>query len=131
MEEKLASLTRENRVLSMMLKAVEAIPLSRNFEESARHIYDICKAIIGATCGYVALLTEDGLQNEVFFVDDGGFPCDVDPDLPMPIWGLRAVAYETGEVEYERVALGFCATVNMGLKKSGTIIDAKPLRYVI
>jgi len=101
LEEKLASLTGENLVLSMKLKAVETIPLSRNFEESARHIYDICKAIIGATCGYVALLTEDGLQNEVLFLDDGGFPCDVDPDLPMPIRGLRAVAYETGAVEYE------------------------------
>jgi PAS domain S-box-containing protein len=101
LEEKLASLTRENRGLSMMLKAVETIPLSRNFEESARHIYGICKTLIGATCGYLALLTEDGLQNKVLFLDNGGLPCDVDPDLPMPIRGLWGVAYETGEVEYE------------------------------
>ena len=48
---------------------------------------------MGATSGYVALLSEDGAENEVLFLEAGGFPCDVDPKLPMPIRGLRAEAY--------------------------------------
>ena len=86
---------------SALLKVSQMIPLSRTFAEAARMIFDTCKKFIGASSGYVALLSEDGEENEVLFLEAGGLPCNVDPDLPMPIRGLREVAYRTKEVVYD------------------------------
>ena len=41
------------------------------------------------------------MENELLFLEAGGRPCSVDPDLPMPIRGLRAVAYEEKRVVYD------------------------------
>lgn len=56
--------------------------------------------MIGASSGYIALLSEGGTQNDVLFLDSGGRPCSVDPNLPMPIRGLRAQVYRSGKVAY-------------------------------
>lgn len=72
-----------------------------NFEEAAKLIFDACKKITGATAGYVALLSDAGDENEVLFLDAGGRPCSVDENLPMPIRGLREVAYRTGKVAFD------------------------------
>ena len=56
--------------------------------------------MIGATSGYVALLSKDGTENEVVFLDSGGLSCRVDPRLPMPIRGLRAEAYHNKKAVY-------------------------------
>jgi len=37
----------------------------------------------------------------VLFLEAGGIPCSVDTSLPMPIRGLRAIAYETHKVVYD------------------------------
>ncbi len=84
-----------------LLKASQAIPSCKTFEEAARIIFDISKETIGARSGYVALLSEDGDENEVLFLDAGGLPCTVDPELPMPIRGLREVAYRNQKVAYD------------------------------
>jgi len=84
----------------MLFEATRSIPLSKNFHQSARKIYDILKHYIGATCGYVALLSENREENDLLFLDDGGIPCDVDPSLPMPIRGLRKEAYDSGNAVY-------------------------------
>jgi PAS domain S-box-containing protein len=62
----------------------------KGFEPTARAIFDVCKSAVGATAGYVTLLAEDGSENEILLLDDGGPPCPVDPSLPMPIRGLPA-----------------------------------------
>ena len=77
--------------------AVQAIMKYRNFEVSARIIFDEACRMTGATSGYVALLSESGEENEVLFLEAGGKPCSVDPDLPMPIRGLRAESYHSGK----------------------------------
>lgn len=87
-----ASESREREV-SGLLKGARAILEKDDFQITARRIFDACRALIGATSGYVALLSEDGHENEVLFLEAGGLPCDVDPELPMPIRGLRADAY--------------------------------------
>lgn len=87
--------------ISALLKASQAIPLSKTFEEAAREIFDICKEVLGAKAGYVALLSEDGEENEVLFLEAGGLACNVNPELPMPIRGLRESAYRTKEVVYD------------------------------
>jgi len=84
-----------------LLNGTKALLEYRHFQDSARGLFDICTAAIGATAGYVALLSEDGAENEVLFLESGGVPCSVDPSLPMPIRGLRAEAYRTGKVVYE------------------------------
>ena len=105
MEQELSnSLEESNRretEISALLRASRAVLQNKEFQDSARAIFDACKELIGATAGYVALLSKDGKQNEVLFLDAGGLPCTVDPSLPMPIRGLRAEAYNSGTAAVE------------------------------
>ncbi len=98
-----APMDSEQRLLetSALLECSQMILIHREFEQAARVIFDLAKNLIGALAGYVALLSEDGMENEVLFLDGGGLPCTVDPRLPMPIRGLRARSYRTGEVVFE------------------------------
>ncbi|MFW6332685.1 MAG: GAF domain-containing protein [Thermodesulfobacteriota bacterium] len=88
------------RELDALLEGANAVLQQKGFTESARAIFDHCKRLIGATSGYVALLAEDGRENEVLFLDAGEQPCNVAPELPMPIRGLRAEAYRENIVVY-------------------------------
>ena len=83
------------------MKSSKAVLQNKEFPISARAIFDAAKELIGATAGYVALLSDNGRENEVLFLDAGGLPCTVDPSLPMPIRGLRAEAYNSGKVAVE------------------------------
>ena len=86
--------------LHAIMNGSKAVLAQKDFTESARAIFDHCKDLIGATSGYVALLNEAGEENEILFLEAGGLPCDVDPELPMPIRGLRAEAYRTNYAVY-------------------------------
>ncbi len=92
---------RRGSEISALLMASRAVLRNKEFQDSARAIFDSTKDLIGATAGYVALLSKDGKENEVLFLDSGGLPCTVDPSLPMPIRGLRAEAYSSGEPAVE------------------------------
>ena len=94
------AVTRENEI-SGLLKGARAVLEQRDFTTTARKIFDICAELIGATSGYVALLAEDGSENEVLFLEAGGLPCTVDPDLPMPIRGLREICYRKNRAVYD------------------------------
>ncbi len=87
--------------LNAVVQGAREILDQKSFTEAARGIFEQCKKMTGAVSGYVALLSEDGHENEVLFLEAGGLPCSVDPDLPMPIRGLRATAYETQKAVYE------------------------------
>ncbi len=80
--------------LQAIIKGARSILEKKSFPEAARAIFDCCKDLIGAHSGYVALLSRDGAENEVLFLEAGGLPCSVNPKLPMPIRGLRAIAYK-------------------------------------
>ena len=84
-----------------LLEGTRAVLEYHDFEEAAQRLFDSCKELTGACAGYVALLTKEGSENEVLFLDSGGLPCTVDRSLPMPIRGLRAEAYRTGRVVYD------------------------------
>ncbi len=90
---------RESEV-SALLKSAEAVLKYQNFEDSARAIFNSCKELTGASAGYIALLSSDGAENELVFLEAGGLPCNVDSSLPMPIRGLRAEAYRFAKVVY-------------------------------
>lgn len=87
--------------LEALLKGARAILRHQVFDESARAIFDRCKEAVGASAGYVALLSPSGAENEVLFLDAGGAPCTVDPDLPMPIRGLRSESYRLARAVYD------------------------------
>ena len=89
------------RELDALAGGAQAVLQQSGFAEAARSIFDYCREVTGATSGYVALLNDDGSENEVLFLEAGGLPCTVDPDLPMPIRGLRAQAYQTNQAVYE------------------------------
>ena len=93
----------EQRMLetSALLECSQTILIHREFEQTARSIFDSAKDLIGATAGYVALLSEDGMENEVLFLDNGGLPCIVDPNLQMPIRGFREKGYQACRVVFE------------------------------
>lgn len=87
--------------MTALLTATRAVLSYATLSESARAIFDQACTITGARSGYVALLSEDGSENELLFLEAGGLPCSVDPELPMPIRGLREVAYRTQATVYD------------------------------
>ena len=87
--------------VSALLEGSRAVLEYRGLPDAARAIFDSCKNLIGATGGYIALLSADETENEVLLLDTGGLPCHVDPSLPMPIRGLRGEVYGAGQVMYE------------------------------
>jgi PAS domain S-box-containing protein len=105
LESRLQEARKEAAELRSTLDAVvsgaKKVLKYEGFAETAQALFLLCKKQIGAQSGYVALLSEGGEENEVLFLDSGGLPCTVDPELPMPIRGLRASAYATGEVAWE------------------------------
>ena len=101
LKEALEEARLHQQEISALLEASKEIPLADTFEGAARRIFDLCKELTGASSGYVALLTENGEENEVLFLDAGGLPCTVDPELPMPVRGLREISYRTGGVAHE------------------------------
>ena len=86
--------------ISALLEGSRAVLKHHDFVGAARAIFTSCKNLIGATSGYVALLSKDGTENEVLFLDPGGLPCTVDPTLPMPTRGLRGEAYHNVKTMY-------------------------------
>ena len=84
-----------------LLNASRASLETHSFLEASRRIFDAAREATGATSGYIALMSEDGSENEVLFLEAGGLPCSVDPNLPMPIRGLRAEAYASKQVVVE------------------------------
>lgn len=87
--------------LQTVIKGARTILEEQSFEKAARAIFNYCCELTGATAGYVALLSSDGQENEVLFLEAGGAQCTVDPNLPMPIRGLRSLAYEKKETVYD------------------------------
>ncbi|MDA3937422.1 MAG: ATP-binding protein [Actinomycetota bacterium] len=101
MRETYEHMDRAKRETQSLLGASRAVLAAGEFQVAARKIFDACRAVTGAQSGYVALMSEDGAENEVLFLEAGGLPCTVDPELPMPIRGLRAKAYDSAQVVYE------------------------------
>lgn len=87
-------------IIESFIDASDAALAVDNFNDAARILHGYAKNTIGAKSGYIALLSPDGAENEVVFLDAGGLPCTVNPELPMPIRGLRAEAYKNQKPAY-------------------------------
>ncbi|WP_027183812.1 response regulator [Desulfovibrio inopinatus] len=84
-----------------LLEAARMVLHSVDFPTAARKIFDLCRNLIGATSGFVGLMSASGEENEILFFENGEQQCDVDPTLPFPIRGLRAHAYTQLRATYE------------------------------
>ena len=82
-------------------KGANALLTRNTFKSTAEAIFRALKELVGASAGYVALLSENRFENELLFLDSGDLRCTVDPQLPMPIRGLRERAYTKGDVVFE------------------------------
>ncbi len=88
-------------ITASLRESTRAILTAEDFGPAARTIFDACRKLIGARAGYVALLSADGNNNELLFLESGGLSCRVDASLPMPVRGLREEAYRTGRPVYD------------------------------
>ncbi|MBD3344662.1 MAG: response regulator [Chitinivibrionales bacterium] len=95
------NLLRRSAHAEALCDCIKNVLISPSFKGSAQNLFDSCKGLIGATSGYVALLSGDETNNEVLFLDSGGLECTVNPELPMPIRGLRAIAYKNLEPVFD------------------------------
>ncbi len=72
-----------------------------DFADNANSIFDICKSLIGATIGYIALLSADGKSDEILFLESGGLLSPEGNNLSMGLSGLRKQVYSNREIIYE------------------------------
>ena len=72
------------------------------FDNATGAIFKHLRNLLGVEGGYVALLNEDGDENEVVFLDSGKLTCTLDSNLPIPIQKLRAKACRNMAVVYEK-----------------------------
>ena len=79
---------------------VEAIMLKAPFTETARHIFDTACRLTGAHSGYLAILTPEGAESDVLFVESDGLPCAANPNMPDQIGKLREICRTTGRAVY-------------------------------
>jgi PAS domain S-box-containing protein len=100
-EEGLTELHRRTQELEALLEGARAVLEGRDFATTARQIFDVARAMIGARSGYVVLLGSGGEDNDLVFLESGGLPCAVDPSVPMPLRGLRAEACAAGQTVTE------------------------------
>ena len=101
LEQALHARERQTKELQLLLDGAKVVLEGRDFPSTARRIFDSACEMTGAVSGYVALLSDDGEENEVLFLESGGLPCSVDESLPMPIRGLRGEAYKAGKAVYD------------------------------
>lgn len=101
LEEALGNVEQRQIEIEALLASSRAILDNQVFHSAARAIFDSCRTVVGASSGYIALLSKDGHENEVLFLESGGLPCTVDPSLPMPIRGLREKAYRENRGVYD------------------------------
>jgi len=94
------AIQKRNKEISMLLDAARAVLQYSDFEVVAELIFESCINLIGADAGYIALLTPDKKQNKVIFLDSGKLQCEVDPDLLMPIRGMRANVIKSKKTLY-------------------------------
>jgi PAS domain S-box-containing protein len=92
---------RQEAEVMALLSGARAVLEYQDFEKTARALFDSCKQLIGAGAGYVALTSADEIENKLLFLDSGGLSCSVDPQLPMPIRGMRGEVYASGQAAYE------------------------------
>ena len=83
--------------ISALLESTRSVLKYHDFAKTAESIFHACKNLIKATCGYVILLNNGGTEDEVLFLDTGGYRCTIDPALKMSVQRLLRMSENTGK----------------------------------
>ena len=67
--------------ISALLESTRSVLKYHDFEKTAESIYHSCKNLLKADCGYIALLKNNGTENDVLFLDTGDCRCAVEPSF--------------------------------------------------
>ena len=70
----LAASVQRHAEISALLEGSQALARYHDFNGAAQSLFNSCKQLVGATSGYVALVSNDGTENEVLFLDSGVCP---------------------------------------------------------
>ncbi|KKM02287.1 hypothetical protein LCGC14_1785940, partial [marine sediment metagenome] len=91
---------KHNREYTALLEASKAVLKNNDFVLSSKAIFNACTKLLGAPAGYIALLTPDKEENQIVFLNPGGYICSVDSELPMPIRGMRREVIKSKKALY-------------------------------
>lgn len=97
----LNTMCQQTQETQLFIEASRAVLECDSFIDAARCVFEACRKLTSATSGYVALLRSTDQENEILVLEAGEMPDLVNSNLPMPIRGLRAQAYEKGIVVFE------------------------------
>ncbi|MCP4347442.1 MAG: response regulator [Desulfobacterales bacterium] len=86
--------------VSALLTGSRTVLEYRHFKDAVQKNFSACTNIIGATAGYVAILSSEGTENEILFLESENRPYTVDPDLP-PTRDLQAQACKYSKTVYD------------------------------
>ena len=120
-QELRAVLQQEKLKSQAIQEGFEALLTCVDFTDAANTLFNLCKQLTGAKSGYVALLSEDGHENEVLFLDSGGLPCSVDSSLPMPIRGLRSYSL-SAQHWWQRITMISCTANGLTFMPDGHVV---------
>ncbi len=104
-EALLDSLRRETQI-TLLLEGARTILENRAFGETARTIFESCRRYTGATAGYVALLSANGLNSEIIYLYPEEVPGTASASSLVQVRGLLAEAFASGRVMYENFPEG-------------------------
>jgi len=96
----IAELRRANREAQALVECAKSLLERRDFSDSVRTIFNQAKSLVGASGGFVCLVSEEKSNYESLFVDMAGLPCTVSPSLPKRLLGLRREACSAGKALY-------------------------------
>ena len=99
--EKEKIIKERNREIELLLKGSRSVLESKDFSTTAQQIFEYCREITCAKAGYIALLNENGEENDIVYLEHGELPCTVNPELKMPIRGLREEVYQTSKTIFD------------------------------
>ena len=101
-EQKMAEreIQDRNKEILMLLDASRAVLQYSDFDKSQRMIFNCCNNLIGADAGFIEVLGQNKKEYQKIFINPGRLPCEVDPDLPMPIRGIRAEVIKSKKTIY-------------------------------
>ncbi|MEJ5375951.1 MAG: MASE3 domain-containing protein [bacterium] len=92
LERALSKARQREREVTALLEGARRVLEGGESTPTIRALYDSCKLTVGAKAGYVSLFSREQGMMEVLFLDAGGESCNVPPETPMPLRGLRAQA---------------------------------------
>jgi GAF domain-containing protein len=93
----MGELREKTKQTTALLTCVRAILEQRELGQAVRTILDMCKSLVGARSGYIALFNKERNDNEMLFLDLGDVPCQVDMNDPIPIRELKQQVYRSGK----------------------------------